>query len=66
MVLHSDVKDTIFQNDVFQFYNSSKPFFGVSEEDIILTNKRNKRWILTICNESIFYDYFANHSVNCA
>ena len=30
MVLHTDVRDTIFQRNVFQFYNFKKPFFGVS------------------------------------
>ena len=59
MVLYTDVKDTIFQNDVFQFYNSDKSFFGVSEEDILLTESLNKRWMLSISIESLFNDYFA-------
>ena len=50
MVLHTDVRDTIFQQDVFQFYNSKKSFFGVSEEDITLEVGVNKRWMLTLCN----------------
>ena len=55
MVLHTDVRDTIFQKDVFQFYNSKKPFFGVSEADITLDEEINKNWILTLCNDvSIF------------
>ena len=66
MVLHTDVRDTIFQKDVFQFYNSKNPFFGVSEEDITLDEKINKNWILTLCNESEYNNYFANRKVLCA
>ena len=66
MVLHTDVSDTIFQKDVFQFYNSKNPFFGVSEEDITLDEKINKNWILTLCNESEYNNYFANRKVLCA
>ena len=65
MVLHTDVRDTIFQKDVFQFYNSKNPFFGVSEEDITLDEKINKNWILTLCNESEYNNYFANRKVLC-
>ena len=66
MVLHTDVRDTIFQQDVFQFYNSKKSFFGVSEEDITLDEEINKDWMLTLCNESEYNNYFANRKVLCA
>ena len=66
MVLHTDVRDTIFQQDVFQFYNSHKSFFGVSEEDITLDEEINKDWMLTLCNESEYNNYFANRKVICA
>ena len=66
MVLHTDVRDTIFQKNVFQFYNSKKPFFGVSEEDITLDEEINKDWMLTLCNESEYNNYFANRKVLCA
>ena len=66
MVLHTDVRDTIFQKDVFQYYNNDKPFFVVSEEDAFLNKTLHKNWMLTICNESIFNNYFANRKVICS
>ena len=66
IVLHTDVRDTIFQKDVFQFYNSYKSFFGVSEEDVLLNETINKHWMLTIINKSLFNNYFASRAVICA
>ena len=66
MVLHTDVRDTIFQKDVFQFYNPDKPFFGVSEEDILIKDNMNKGWILSITTESIYEQYFANKRAICS
>ena len=42
MVLHTDVRDTIFQKDIFQFYNSKKSFFEVAEEENTLEDKTKK------------------------
>ena len=66
IVLHTDVRDTIFQNDVFQFYDSDKSFFEASEEDILLKDGINKLWMLQICNRSMFNDYFANQRAICS
>ena len=41
MVFTCDIRDSIFQKDVFQFYNYDKPFLGVILEDLFLTNYFN-------------------------
>ena len=66
MVLHTDVRDTIFQKDVFQFYNPDKPFFSVSEEDTLIKDNMNKAWILSITTESIYEQYFADKKAICS
>ena len=63
MVFTCDVRDSIFQKDVFQFYNYEKPFLGISLEDFILTNEYNKAWLLQIVDENLYYNHLANKSV---
>lgn len=46
LVLHSDIRDTIFQKDIFQDYENHKPFIGVAIEDGFLNKGRNKKWII--------------------
>ena len=46
LVLHSDVRDTIFQKDVFKYYEDYEPFLGVAIEDGTLQQKLNKKWII--------------------
>ena len=65
MVFTADVRDTIFQKDVFQFYDSSKPFLGVFLEDGLMTSKANRIWALKFCNESEFKT-FENEKVICS
>ena len=66
MVLHTDVRDTIFQKDIFQFYNSKKSFFEVAEEENTLEQRTNKRWMLTLCDKTVYNEYFKNKPVICA
>ena len=66
MALHSDVTDTIFQKDVFEVYEGNKSFLAVSLEDLFLTDHVNKKWLLEICNETIFNNYFSDKHVICA
>ena len=66
MALHSDVRDTIFQKDVFEVYEGYKSFLAVSIEDLFLTDEVNRKWLLEICNETIFNNYFSDKHVICA
>ena len=54
MVFTADVRDTIFQKDIFQLYNnySHKPFFAAFQEDEYIKNDdANKRWIKFFCGD---------------
>lgn len=47
LVFTTDLRDTIFQRDVFKFYDSRKSFLGISIEDGILSNEpTNKIWLI--------------------
>lgn len=46
LVLHTDVRDTLFQKDVFKYYENYEPFLGVAIEDETLDEKTNKKWII--------------------
>ena len=65
MVFTADVRDTIFQKDVFQFYDSSKSFLGVFFEDGDMRVKANRIWVLKFCNESEFNEII-NETVICS
>ena len=54
MVFTADVRDTIFQKDIFQLYNnySHKPFFAAFQEDEYIKNDdANKRCIKFFCGD---------------
>ena len=63
-VFTSDIRDTIFQKDIFQFYEQ-KSFLGVFLEDGDLTEKTNKEWMLMLCSEDI-YKTIAEKRIICA
>ena len=46
LVMHCDVRDTIFQKDIFKYYENYHPFLGIALEDGILNQKLNKKWIV--------------------
>ena len=46
LIFHCDIRDTFFQKDVFNYYNSDKPFLGIFLEDGRLDNEINKKWII--------------------
>ena len=64
LVFAADIRDTFFQQDVFKFYNSSKPFLGVGIEDSILNEKRNKDWLIDAYGEDI-YKSIENERIIC-
>ena len=63
-VFTCDVRDSIFQKDIFQFYEQ-KSFLGVFLEDGDLTEDTNKRWMLMLCSEEI-YKTIADKRIICA
>jgi hypothetical protein len=63
-VFTSDIRDSIFQKDIFQFYEQ-KSFLGVFLEDGDLTEKLNKEWMLMLCSEEI-YKTIAEKRIICA
>ena len=65
LVFTTDIRDTIFQKDIFQLYENNKPFLGVFLEDILLNEKVNKDWVLDLCNETEFNNYFDKKPVIC-
>lgn len=46
LVFSTDIRDTIFQKDIFQNYKFYKPFLGIAIEDGTLNNEFNKKWII--------------------
>lgn len=64
LVFTADIRDTFFQQDVFKFFNSSKPFLGVGIEDSILNEKRNKDWLIDAYGEDI-YKSIENERIIC-
>ena len=46
IIFSADVKDTLFQKDIFQNYNFHIPFLGIAIEDGTLNEKVNKRWLI--------------------
>lgn len=46
LVMHCDIRDTILQKDIFQYFENYQPFLGIALEDGILDEKLNKKWIV--------------------
>ena len=54
LVLHTDIRDTFFQKDIFKYYeNYQQPFLGVAIEDGNLNETMNKQWIVNYIGEEI-------------
>ena len=64
MVFTADIRDTIFQKDIFQFYDYNKSFFGVFLEDNNLDDEINKPWVLLFCDEKEFNNELAKKKNN--
>ena len=66
IVFTADIRDTIFQKDIFKFYNYNTSFFGLFLEDVILNTKINKNWLLFLMDKKEFQNKLANKRVICA
>jgi hypothetical protein len=47
LVLTADLRDSIFQKDLFKLYENHKPFLGISKEDLYLSEGMNREWLET-------------------
>ena len=47
LIFIADVRDTIFQKDIFQYYRNYKPFIGLAIEDGTLNQGFNKIWLIS-------------------
>ena len=66
VILSTDVRDTIFQLDLFQIYTGEKPFLGVSlEGKLFLYSIQNKGWFIDAFGEDEF-NKIVNEDIICA
>ena len=65
LVFVTDVRDVIFQKDIFQYYENSKPFIAFTLEDITLRNPVNKNWVKQLCTDNHQYEKIADERVIC-
>ena len=64
LVFTADIRDTFFQQDVFKFYDSIKPFLGVALEETTLDNEINRKWMVKAFGEEI-YKSMINERIIC-
>ena len=63
LVFYADVKDVIFQKDIFKFYNYNKSFIGFTLEDITLRNPLSKNEVKPFCKNNQQYNEIADERV---
>ena len=54
LILTSDVRDSLFQLDVFKFYQKNQSFLGIAIEDGNLTEQFNSKWIINAYGERLY------------
>lgn len=54
MVFTADVRDTIFQSDVFKCYEDSGAFLGIALEEDTLSNEINKGWLTARYGRAVY------------
>ena len=65
MVFHSDIRDTFFQKDIFEYYKNKKPFIGIALEDGDLTDRYSHFWLKEQYGEEI-YEELKNKTIICS
>ena len=63
-VFSADVRDTIFQKDIFDYYKNNTPFLGVAIEDGTLNGELNKKWVISVCGTKI-HETIKNERIIC-
>ena len=48
LVFTGDIRDTFFQTDLFNSYEKKNSFLGIEIEDGNLSNKYNKKWLISL------------------
>ena len=64
LVLHTDVRDTFFQKDIFKYYKDYKSFLGVAIEDGTLEDRLLKKWIIDYVGKEK-YKKISNERIIC-
>ena len=64
IVFSTDVRDVIFQKDVFQYYKNHEPFLGVALEEDTLKEVINKKWVKDFCGKKK-YEKIKNERIIC-
>lgn len=63
LVFATDIKDVIFQKDIFHFYNNTISFISFNLEDTTLRNSVNKNWVKSFCKTNEEYFKIADEQV---
>ena len=53
LVFTADIRDTIFQQDLFYFLPNNSSFLGIALEDCTLSEETNKKWIINAYGEDV-------------
>ena len=64
LVFSADVRDTIFQKDIFSYYENYSSFLGITLEDGTLSDEWNKNNIINYVGENI-YKTIENERIIC-
>jgi hypothetical protein len=65
LVLAIDIRDSIFQKDIFKYYENNKSFLVLAIEDDYLTHPINKMWIIEAFGNNI-YKIIENERIVCS
>ena len=65
LVLHVDTRDSIFQQDFFQYYDSKKSFLGIALEEGLMNERYNKEWFIYAFGEDL-YKKVENERIICS
>ena len=65
LILHTDTRDVVFQQDIFQLYGRKKPFLGLAIEDGNMNEFINREWFKYAFGE-VVYKQIENERVICS
>ena len=63
LVFATDIKDVIFQKDIFHFYNNTISFISFNLEETTLRDSVNKNWVKNFCKTNEEYFKIADEQV---
>lgn len=65
IIFVTDVKDVIFQKDVFKYYEKFKKFLGLAIEDGIISESINQKWMISAFGNNM-YKKLKNKPIICS